>query len=288
MARRTERRKGEHGDARHDVVALHGVGNGDGDLSQVLGRWLDVHGGVGEEVDLALGRDDHVHAGDALHILFFGNQFERGPDRVGVVLGNAGDQRVGVAGMHHHRGEARAGAHVARRFGHRDALAAAHAQILLQIGVPVFAANGIDDLDLSVEVQVQFGGAAANRLLVAKQDGESDVLVHQNLGGAQDFVLIALGKDDALGMALRLMDDHAHDLLRLAEPALERFAVLVDVDVALRDAALHGGAGHGGRDPGEHARVERLGNDIAGAEFHLIDAVSAAHRVGHVLAGQIG
>ena len=81
---------------------------------------------------------------------------------------------------------------------------------------------------------------------------------------------------------------HAHDLVGLAEAAFELLAILLEVDGQLRDAGFHGGLGDGGRFPDEHARVERLGNDVLAAEFQAVDAVGAQHGIGHVFLGERG
>ena len=62
----------------------------------------------------------------------------------------------------------------------------------------------------------------------------------------------------------------------------------VEVDRHLRHAGLHGGLRHGGSLPDEHARVERLGDDVLAAELQPVHAVGAQHRIGHVRLGQRG
>ena len=38
-------------------------GSHDGDFGQILGGRLDIYGGIGQEIDAALGRDQHIDAG---------------------------------------------------------------------------------------------------------------------------------------------------------------------------------------------------------------------------------
>ena len=133
---------------------------------------------------------------------------------------------------------------------------------------------------------MQLFGALADDLFVAQQHRAGDVLVDQNLRGAQYLILVAFGEDHSLRVALRLVDDHAHDLLRLAEAALQGFAILVGMEPDLGHAGLHRSARHGRRDAGQHARVEGLGDDVIRAEFHRFHTVGAAHGIRHVLASE--
>ena len=48
----------------------------------------------------------------------------------------------------------------------------------------------------------------------------------------------------------------------------------------------HGGLRHGGGHVHEHARIERLGNDVVAAEHERFQTVGADHLVGYVLLGE--
>ena len=62
---------------------------------------------------------------------------------------------------------------------------------------------------------------------------------------AQDFFVVAFGKDNLLGFSLSLVNHHARDLVGLALAPLELFAVFVNVDGLLSHARFHRGLGHG-------------------------------------------
>ncbi len=69
----------------------------------------------------------------------------------------------------------------------------------------------------------------------------------------------------------------------------QRLAVGVEVrDGEGRDSALHRRAGHGGGQMLHQTRVERLGDQILGAELELMAAIGLAHDVRRLGHGQIG
>ncbi len=84
-----------------------------------------------------------------------------------------------------------------------------------------------------------------------------------------------------MGLRLRLVDHDAHQLVRLAQPLLQLLAILVEVDRLLRHAGLHGSLGDRGRFPDQHARIERLGDDVVAAELQA----SRRHRRGSTESG---
>jgi hypothetical protein len=145
------------------------------------------------------------------------------------VGGEAADEGVGIVEPHHQAAEGDGVEHELPGLGARDAFALAQAVKLLGVLV---AAAGISRAPRSARPP----GADAvpppwrGSLFVAEQDGHGDLLVEQNLAGAQDLALFAFGEDDALGRLCALLNHVAHDSVGLAETALQRFAVLADVD----------------------------------------------------------
>ncbi len=95
----------KHRNARDDVEAARHVRRAERDLDEVLGRRFDVDAGIGEEEDFAFARDDGVAAGDAVQAFTHADDLQRRADGVGEMLGHAGDERVGVAHVDHHRAE---------------------------------------------------------------------------------------------------------------------------------------------------------------------------------------
>ena len=50
-------------------------------------------------------------------------------------------------------------------------------------------------------------GDAAHAVLAPDQDRRAEPLVDEGIGGADDLLLLALGEDDALGIAAHALDD---------------------------------------------------------------------------------
>ena len=74
--------------------------------------------------------------------------------------------------------------------------------------------------------------------------------------------------------------------MRFAQPLLQLLAVFGKVHRILRHAGVHGRLGDGRRFPHQHARIERLGDDVVDAKLQALDAVGPADGVGHIFLGQ--
>ena len=97
--------------------------------------------------------------------------------------------------------------------------------------------------------------------------GYGDALVEDDLGGAQDAVVLAGAEDHPLGRAARLLEQRPHDQAGLEDELAELLAVGVEVgDRPRRHARIHGGLRHRRRQLDDQARIERLGNDLVRAE----------------------
>ena len=81
-----------------------------------------------------------------------------------------------------------------------------------------------------------------------------------------DLRLFALGEHDALRIADRPIDQPAHHTARAAKSCLETLAVFVEIQELVRDAGRDRRPRHRGRDPQQHARIEREGNQIIRSE----------------------
>src|SRR5208337_1997573 len=91
---------------------------------------------------------------------------------------------------------------------------------------------------------------------------------------------------DALGRSLRPVTYATHDFLGAAQPARELLTVLFNVNLHLRHSTLHGRLGNRGGLRKEHARVERLGNDVVRTEVQAAKSVGAQHHVGDIFLSQ--
>ena len=126
-----------------------------------------------------------------------------------------------------------------------------------------------------------------DRRAVAEQDRHARCRRRTRIDAARMiFGSSPFGEDDALGITNGAVDDTAHDAARAAEPRLELVAVALEVDELARDAARDGGPRDRRRDPQQHARVEREGDQVVRAEMHVAQTVQRGDRVGHVLLGE--
>src|SRR5690606_28642803 len=79
---------------------------------------------------------------------------------------------------------------------------------ILRIGGIAVREPGVVDLDaLGLEVDAEEGRRLRDAVLAADQDGASEALVDEGGGGANDLLLLALGEDDALGIAAHALED---------------------------------------------------------------------------------
>ncbi len=107
-------------------------------------------------------------------------------------------------------------------------------------------------------------------------------------GGADDLLLIALGKYDALGITLGLVVDAVHHAASAAEETFQPAAIGVVVrDRLLRHACLGGSTRHRHRHVEQHAVIERLGDEVLAAEGESLAAIGAQNGVGHFLFRQL-
>ena len=122
-----------------------------------------------------------------------------------------------------------------------------------------------------------------------QKNGMRQSLVDEDLRRADDLLLIAFRKDDALGIALGLVVDAVHHSAGAAEELFEAAAVGVVVgNGLLRHARLRSGPGNRHRHVEQNAIVEGLGDQILAAESKSIGGICAKHRVWHFFLRQIG
>jgi hypothetical protein len=142
----------------------------------------------------------------------------------------------------------------------------------------------------AVEGDVAAFGLRLDALRVAQQDRRADAFVEQDLRGALNVRARAIGKHQAPARPGRAgaLDQGLHDAARAFHQQVEPLAVAVQIQDGLaRHAGFGGGFRHGGRDVGEHARVERFGDDVVVAEGQIGEAVSRQHFVGNIIAREL-
>ncbi len=165
------------------------------------------------------------------------DHLERGTDRLGVVQVDARHERVGVAAQR--PCTSRNSCRCSRRRRASSRLMPLRCALRPQVlRVVVRAARTSPDPRSRCSSSGMFIARAfcSMRLAVAEQDRHRDAVVDADLRGADDLRLVALREHDALGIADRAIDQPAHDAARAAEPRLEPFAILVEVDELVRRA----------------------------------------------------
>ena len=182
----------------------------------------------------------------------------------------AGDHGVGIAQLHRQGGDqGRAGAYQVARGGLGHAAAFHELMVGAPITVIARIVRGIDQgrVDAGPEAQAQPLGAPPYDLGPADQDRLGDALVEDDLGGAQDAVVLAGAEDHPLGRAARLLEQRPHDQAGLEDELAELLAIGVEVgDRPRRHARVHGGLRHGRCQLDDQPRIERLGDDLVGPE----------------------
>ena len=122
-----------------------------------------------------------------------------------------------------------------------------------------------------------------------QQNRVGQSFVDEDLRGANDLLLVALRKDDALRIAFGLIVNAVHQAARAAEELLEASAISVVVGDRLQGhTRLRRRTRHRHRNVEQHAIVERLGDQIVAAEGKAIRGVRAENRIGYFFFGQIG
>ena len=145
------------------------------------------------------------------------------------------------------------------------------------------------EIGAQLEAQVQFGDALEHHLAPADQDGEGDAFVHHRLHGHQHAAAFTLGEHHAALVLLGAVEHRLHHQARAEDELRQRLVIGGEVDDGpARHAGIHGGAGHRRRDLQDQARIERLGDQIFGAEGQRLLAVGGAHALVRFRHGQLG
>ena len=255
------------------------------DLGQGPAIRADVDRGIGEEIHL-IAREHDVHTADPAGPGLEAHDLHAGTDRLGKSLGDPGDHAVGVAHPHHHGSEVVCGTHGDARPVQGLPLALPQPVVLQDIVLEARVVLRVDDHGVA-EIEVELAAFPLDLVPSPEEDRLRHFLLADHGGGAEDAAVLPLRVDDPLGRAAGLVDDRAHDAAGLPEQALEAVAILVEIERLLRHSGFHGGARYGQRLPDQNARIERLGNQVLAAEVEVLVAIRLAHRVGHILLGQI-
>jgi len=216
----------QHGDFRFDLKSPHFFRAQKRNLCQIFCRGLDVDRGVGKEED-AIFQHHHVKTGDAIHIRFHTDNLQRRSDGFRVGLGQAGDESVSIAGMHHHRPEVIAFENEPFRFAAGEAFAFSAVVQKLCVLRQFLAFGRIDDFDAFVEIESHLFDSRFDRMTIAQQNGMRHALIQHNFTRLQNRDVLAFRVDDPFRLFLGFVDDRSHDFARHAESGLQLFLVLL-------------------------------------------------------------
>ena len=201
------------------------AGGGQGDVGQLGGVGIGVHGAVGDG-DHALvaagpGRVDHHEAArDDRAARRGADDLEARPQHGGRGVDGAGDHAVGLALLDHHAAEEERVGHRGGGLVPRQSLVAALLQEGVDVGLALGVGGGVH------AVQAFFGKAqgcevGADPGRVAQQHDAGEALVADGGGGAQRALVRGFGQDDAADMEGGLAAQpggEVHGIPRLLEP----------------------------------------------------------------------
>src|SRR5207253_9570170 len=107
---------------------------------------------------------------------------------------------------------------------------------VVRVFVTLIRCRGIDDRDIT-ECDVIFAGDSLDHSSLPQQNGRGNAFVDELSRCAHNFGLFAFGKDDALRIAARAIDDTAHDAARPAQSDLELLSIALEIDHLFGDTA---------------------------------------------------
>ena len=81
--------------------------------------------------------------------------------------------------------------------------------------------EGIDQGELLAELDARLLEGRLDALSAADEDGRAEAVVQEHVGGAHHLLLLALGEDDALGVAAHLLEDALQPAGHRIEPGAE-------------------------------------------------------------------
>src|SRR5690606_21656659 len=123
----------------------------------------------------------------------------------------------------------------------------------------------------------------------ANQDGTGNFFVYHSLHRTQYTLVFAIGVNNALGRALGLQEQRAHQLTRVVHLADQLLAVGLHVfDGAAGHTGVHCRLVHGRGDLDDQAGVERRRNNVFGASLQLFTGVGGSHFIVLLGLGQLG
>ena len=286
----TEVRVAEHRHHRFVGEEADGVVRELDDIHKRVGIGVAVHERIGQEERSLAGAQD-MHGAEVLVFRTDTDDFLREFDGFGVLGIAAGNERVGVAHLHHHHAEVVRFEHVVAGFFEGHAVAAVFFGIDFGVLATAFEFLGrtrVHNLDAR-EIELFLVRHHLDAFGVAKQNRVRHAFDLRLHGGLEHVEVGTFGEHHALRVAAGGIAELADELVVVAHHVAE--LVVVGVPVGNRLAghtAFDSGLSDGDRNVREQARIQRLRNQVFLAEGEALGVVGDVHHVGHRLVREGG
>ena len=150
---------------------------------------------------------------------------------------------------------------------------------------------GIDHFEVraGLEPQAEAFDALRDHRGPTHEDRLGEALIDDDLHGAQHALVLALCEDDSPGRILRSLKDRLHQQAGVIHELQQTLVIRIEIgDRSRRDARVHRGPGDRRRYVDDQPRIEWLGNQVFGAELHVLDTVRRGNDIRLLGVGQIG
>ena len=271
--------------------ALHFLGCHQGDGSQLGGIGVFIDVGVGNE-QRVLFQHQGVHGGQ---LGGAGLQTDDVADVLQVAVEfahQAADHGIGIAQVHHQRGDQRIGAAHCRLGGFRRDAFAAHDAL---VGFPVLAKARVVfrvahfHVLAQAHAQVGFGNSVVDHGWATNENGLGQAIVDRALHGAQHALVFAFGIGHALLCQLGGVEHRTHEHTGLVHKAGQAFAVGGNVlDGPRGNARLGRCLGHCRGNAQDQAGVKGRRNQVVGAEMKVFARIGRSDFIAEAGFGQFG
>ncbi len=231
-----------------------------------------------------------MHTCNAAHTGCGTDGLQRRAYSVGVVAGNARNERVRFPCLHHHSTKVIAVDHIFLRLGNAHAFSLTLLVESLTVdpsGFGCICCFGIQNGGI-MEVNIERIHQVADDILIAQQDRVGNTLISHHLRRLENTYILGISEDNTLGFAPRFVDEYSHELIIAACTAGELLLIFIPVDNGLTgNTRLHGSLGNCRSHDGEQAGIHRLRNDVAAAKGEIGFTIGHSNHVGHRTLGKL-
>ena len=195
---------------------------------------------------------------------------------------DSSDYCVGVSESHHHRAKRHAVPQHLVGLVHRAALALPTLKELSGVSFETRGTFWLHDVPTAGR-QAQRLGLRQDLFARTEQHRLGDVFPLQDEGSPQDLLVVALGHDHPSRVFLGAPEDHLEHFLIAIQAHRQAVPIVFQANRTTRDAAGDRRFRNLVRDLGRDSRVERLRDDVTGAEIKVLGRVNPPHGIRHGL-----